>query len=296
MRKLLLTLSFALAAAASAADVTVIPTTGSGADDLKISDTTKVSVQQKVTLNLPLRTALHLDVTDLVFDLNAKNLGGSGTDMVCVHGNVSVDQETRDTTGQYFNQLQVKPNGIAYKIPDDGGWKAGNPKIVLTGVKNIATQYPPATLDAKGELVPGSKNNFVCFKTFILQKFSNVGNFKLSVTRDDPGASPLGHQKLYIQDNSCLTIFEGAGTGFFALPTGSTRELLPLKYTVGTTGHQASSCGQDEKSWLDDLIVVAVKINGDPAGKNVATLTYTLDSRASAFTAADGTSAGAESY
>jgi len=42
--------------------------------------------------------------------------------------------------------------------------------------------------------------------------------------------------------------------------------------------------------------VVAVKINGDPAGKNVATLTYTLDSRASAFTAADGTSAGAESY
>ena len=52
--------------------------------------------------------------------------------------------------------------------------------------------------------------------------------------------------------------------------------LLPSRFTGDTTGDLAANCSQAGKSWLDDLVVVAVKVNGDTHGTNTAVLTYTI--------------------
>jgi hypothetical protein len=136
----------------------------------------------------------------------------------------------------------------------------------------LVTSYPPIQFDAAGELVPGSKNHFVCYRTFILQKFSNGAQWDLSVERIDT-AGTLQH--IYIQDNPCDTF--GAGTGFYELLDTPLR-LVPPGLGTGPTGLRSADnpevCGF--KSWLDDLLVVAVKVNADYDGDNAAVLRYTL--------------------
>lgn len=269
MRKILVA---ALALAPLALAQQVSPTTGDGPDAYAKGENSAV-VNQVIELILPKATALHLDVTTLTFDLTG--LDGTqwpnstpefGNQMVCVYG-----LQEKDVTIQmgddFYNQVQTLPLGTSYSAAQ---W----PYIAINGGGPV-TAYPPIKLDKDGQLVPGSKNHFVCYRTFILQKFSNGKRWELQVSRNDPQGAQ-GIQHLYIQDNPCDTF--GAATGLYELPNGASLQLVPKNLQAGPTGSRSGNnpqrCGY--KSWLDDLVVVAVKVNSDLWGKSTANLTYTL--------------------
>lgn len=252
----------------------VEPTVGDG-PDLYDKGVETATVDQTVVLRVPQATALHLDVTELVFDI--ASLDGTGWPestpdfapyMVCVYGSAETDTLVG---GGFFGQQQVLPLGTYYAVGPDG-W----PDIQVVDHNGLVTAYPPIQFDGNGELIPGSKNHFVCYRTFILQKFSNGSQWDLSVERIDE-AGTLQH--IYIQDNPCDTF--GQGTGFYELLEQPIR-LVPLALGTGPTGFRSATnpevCGF--KSWLDDLVVVAVKVNADYAGDNAATLQYTLTTSA----------------
>lgn len=272
MRKGILAAVLVVASLALAQAPTVAPTKGNGPDAYaKGSDS--ASVNQTIELILPKATALHLDVTTLTFDLTS--LDGAtwpnstpdfGGQMVCVYGLTNEDVKTQ-LGSNFYNQTQTLPLGTSYGVST---W----PNIYINGGGQV-TAYPPIKLDKNGELVPGSKNYFVCYRTFILQKFSNGKQWDLTVTRNDPqGAQSIEH--LYIQDNPCDTF--GAATGLYELPNGAMLHLVPKNLQAGPTGSRSKqnpeNCGY--KSWLDDLVVVAIKVNADLWGKSTANLTYTL--------------------
>jgi len=255
----------------------VSPTEGNG-PDAYAKGLDSAAVTQTVILRVPQVTALHLDVTELLFDMTP--LDGAdwpnpvfdfGGTMVCVYGPQETD---RLVGGGFFGQQQVLPLGTYYGVGP--GW----PDIeILNFVSNDpllpVTSYPPIQFDSDGELIPGSKDHFVCYRTFILQKFSNGAQWQLTVARTDAGG-PGTLQHIYIQDNPCDTF--GAGTGFYELHVGEPLRLVPTGLGTGPTGYRSASdpelCGF--KSWLDDLVVVAVKVNADQNGDNAATLQYTL--------------------
>lgn len=267
MRKSIVLVALLAALSFGLAQITVAPTSGSGADQFNVGSH-QAAVQQKVNLHLPPKVALHLDVSKLNFDL--RQLGSDPT-MRCVYG---PDYRTTDEkVGK-----STLPLGVYYGFASKWTDIDAPPAISLKGWKGQpieVTQYPPAQF-REGELIDGSKNYFVCFKTFVLQKFSNHGSFQLQVSR-----AGEQHYQMYIQDNTVCSVNdfvngEGGVTGFYEL-AGSPVDLLPNKYTAGTTGSIAK-CLDSGKSWLDDLVVVAVKVNGEHHGDNVETLTYTLTS------------------
>jgi hypothetical protein len=271
MRKGILAAVLALAPLALAQQVA--PTTGPNARDAYAKGQDSAAVNQTIELILPKATALHLDVTTLTFDLtglDGANWPNStpdfGGQMVCVYG--LADQDIKTQLGDnFYNQVQVLPMGTSYSTAT---W----PNVTINGGGQV-TAYPPIKLDKNGELVPGSKNHFVCYRSFIMQKFSNGKQWHLTVSRNDPQGAQ-GIQHLYIQDNPCDTF--GAATGLYELPNGATLELVPRDLQAGPTGSRSGNnperCGY--KSWLDDLVVVAVKVNSDLWGKSTANLTYTL--------------------
>ncbi|WP_298630661.1 hypothetical protein [uncultured Thermus sp.] len=273
MRKGILVAVLALAPLALAQAPTVAPTKGNG-PDAYAKGADSASVNQTIELILPKATALHLDVTTLTFDLTGLD-GASwpnstpdfGGQMVCVYG--LSDKDVKTQLGyNFYNQVQTLPLGTSYGVAQ---W----PNITING-GGAVTAYPPIKLDNNGELVPGSKNYFVCYRTFILQKFSNGKQWHLTVNRNDPEGAQ-GIQHLYIQDNPCDTF--GEATGLYELPNGANLELVPRgDLQAGPTGTRSGNnperCGY--KSWLDDLVVVAVKVNSDLWGKSTANLTYTL--------------------
>lgn len=272
LRKTLMTIVVLAFAFAMAQGFVVQPTVGDG-PDLYDKGMETASVDQTVILRVPQATALHLDVAELVFDvtsLDGANWPYSEPNfapyMVCVYG--SAEQDTL-VGGGFFSQQQVLPLGTYYGVTANG-W----PEIQVVNHGGMVTSYPPIQFDTEGELVPGSKDHFVCYRTFILQKFSNGAQWDLSVERIDAGG-PGTLQHIYIQDNPCDTF--GQGTGFYELLEAPIR-LVPTALGTGPTGFRSATnpevCGF--KSWLDDLVVIAVKVNSDYAGENAAILQYTL--------------------
>ena len=257
----------------------IVPTTGAGNDDYAKNTTAdSATVSQTVKLVLPQATALHLDVTDLSFDLTAmdgalwpNSAFDYNNEMLCVYGNSDEDVVYNGTNNDvFYNQPSQLPLGTYYAEGD-----SGFPAIKIVGGTGAVTAYPPIKI-ANNELVEGSKNYFVCYRTFMLQKFSNGDSWDLTVTRTDTG-SDMAIERLYIQDNPCDTF--GALTGLFRLEQDTTLHLVPSNnLSVGPTGAQAASnhalCGY--KSWLDDLVVVAVVVDGEHSGTNTAELDYTL--------------------
>lgn len=274
MRKLTFALMLALLFGFAAAQ-TVTPTDGTGDDDAN-AGTTQAEVQQTVTLKLPKATALHITANDLVFDIaDINSTDGTGSEMVCVFGSDYSPASTPIGT----RGVQQKPLGTHY-LPDGDWTNSSTPTIKIMDHGGVVQHYPPYEIKS-GELVTGSKKYFVCYKTFILQKFSNAGNWDLTVARDG------GTYDMWIQDNSICSFNDpGAGgtngngqTGLFILDTTNPVNLLPNNYTNNTTGSYSELCSDAmDKSWLDDLVVVAVKVNGETAGEHDATLTYTLTS------------------
>lgn len=246
---------------------TVTPTHGPGVDQFD-HGANSAAVQQNVNLILPPAVALHLDVSELDFDMGL--LGSPDAEFVCVYGN-----SLEDTNGGVFNnQRQWLPLGTSYGVGSD--WSSSSePAIEILNANGLVGSYPPAAFDDDGELIPGSKNHFVCYQTFILQKFSNHSGWSLSASR----AGDAGFD-MYIQDNTICTFNANQATGFFRIRSGDTVNLLPSTLTADTTGNLADGCEQVGKSWLDDLVVIAVKVNGDPHGTNTAEITYTISAEA----------------
>ncbi|GAA5512810.1 hypothetical protein Dcar01_01534 [Deinococcus carri] len=296
MRKFWMTAALMTLAVASAQTITTSPKSGeTGGPDAVATGTTTASVTQTVNLKLPQATALHLDATQLTFDIS--QLANQDGTWYCAYGKGNGTDVDSQLGTDFWNQTQTLPLGTKY-IPDANTFG----KVSIDGGAKV-TSYPPVTQASAGaEVDNASKAYFVCYRSFIIQKFSNVGNFKLSVSRNTPtGANAdMGRQMMYIQDNPCDTW--GEGTGLYRLPVGATRELIPMRLTQGTTGARAAGnvtftdktvtsnatkfCRQNT-SWLDDLVVIAVVVDGDKAGDNNAILTYTLESKASAFVIGD---------
>lgn len=243
----------------------VSPTVGNGPDQFD-AGAPSASVDQNVNLILPPTVALHLDVSELDFDM--ERIGDDDAPFVCVYG---AGFRGDDSNGGTFNsQVQWLPLGTSYGVASE--WTASqDPIIEILNAGEVVNTYPPILLDDDGELIEGSKNYFVCYQTFILQKFSNYSDWNLSVERSGDGAFDM-----YIQDNSICSFNAGMPTGFFRILDGQTVDLLPSNLTDDTTGNLSATCGHAGTSWLDDLVVVAVKVNGDTHGTNTATLTYTI--------------------
>ena len=276
--------SLAAAGLCMAGAQTITPTLGGNAQ-VVASGTTTATVQQTVNLKLPEATALHLATTSLVFDIS--KIGQQDATWYCAYGKPGQDGVARDVANNaganFWNQTNVSPLGTSYTPTSEFG------KITVNAGDQV-TSYPPVKVD-NGVVDNKSKAYFVCYRSFLLQKFSNLGNFKLSVTRDTPTGS-RGKQLMYIQDNPCDSW--GQATGLYQLKPGATRELIPLNLTRGTTGNRSAAGAanrpplcREYTSWLDDLVVVAVVVDGDLAGDNVATLTYTLESKSAPFALSD---------
>lgn len=281
LRRIFIILVAALTMGAIGLAQDLAPTTGSGEDAIaKNTTTNSATVNQTVQLILPQATALHLDVTTIPFDLTAldgANWPDSGADfggqMVCVYGKADTDT-VNQLGGTYFNQTQYLPLGTQYVESS-----LGYPYVAIDGGDPV-TAYPPIKIGADGELVAGSKGYFVCYRSFKLQKFSNGAAWDLTVSRTDSSDNAKAIHRLYIQDNPCATF--GEPTGLYKLDQGQSLQLVPTDLAIGPTGVQAASnqdtCGY--KSWLDDLVVMAVVVDGEYYGTNTATLDYTLTTTA----------------
>lgn len=273
--------------------ITITPSTFSGPNDSDAinKSATEAKVNQTVELILPQATALHLDATKIVFDLEALD-GDNWADRaagVPYDGQSDVnwpacisapgpDQTNSNLGYTYWNQTQTQPGSTKYDVAT---W----PNITITGT--AVDTYPPIKLDSDGELVEGSKAYFVCYQSFIIQLFSNFKYWDLSVSRAD-GQGVQGIEHLYVQGNTCSDF--GDATGLYALNNNTTVHLIPRRTGAGnegTTGMAAikpgSKCNYADKSWLDVLGVLAVKVNSDYHGTSVANLTYTLMSQDTQF-------------
>ena len=291
LRKLMFVGFLALAFGFAAVNAQVITPTSDSNQQLDINvgsggDTAQVT--QQVNVNVPPATALHSTAGSLTFDIS--QIGNQDGTWYCVQGAASPTYGTFDpATGDYvmtglgsdyYNQSQVLPMGTYYSIAT---W----PAVAIHGAQQI-TQYPPATL-ADGVVTNASKAYFVCYRTFLMQTFSNFSSYDLQVTRDGTTDVQAYPEPIYIQGNTyCSANSSDDATGFFALTAdgGPAAHLIPVRWGSGPTGAVAEQCNQPgTKSWLDNLIVVAVKIDGEHFGNSSTTLTYTMVSADAAFTA-----------
>lgn len=275
MRRFIATLAlFALLTGAVMAQ-TVSPTAPDGNQQVGLSGPTgnSANVTQLLTVDVPKATALHLTVGDLTFDIADVGDYQDG-DWYCTYGPASntlgftplPNGDFTDGGVVFSGQPQVLPMGTYYH---QDAWD----EIDVQGGGEV-TSYPPVIQGTDGSVDNATKRNFVCYRSFILQTFSNWDSFTLSVSRDDPNTAAYP-EPVYIQGN--MECYVGAGTGLFALEAGSTADvnLIPSPYNGAPTGAQ---CDDSDSSWQDALIVVGVKIDGEHHGENTTTLTYTLTS------------------
>src|SRR5699024_3347919 len=109
---------------------TVSPVHGNGTDQ-EDSGTSSASVDQRVNLHLPPTVALHLDVSELVFDM--RHIGNTD-DYVCVYGALEDDEGPMG----FHGQPQHLPLGTSYAVNQD--WTAeSDPTIEILDATDVAT-------------------------------------------------------------------------------------------------------------------------------------------------------------
>lgn len=278
MRKLLVMISILGAAAFGAAfaqstgvSVALAPTTGGGGM-YNTGSAAGVGVNQNVSLTLPTAYGLAIDnAENLNFDLSS--LGTSNSQLACV----TAIPNSKGQVGDVSQTVGVWPLGTHYTI---GG---SFPDINVQGGSAV-TSYPPVAYtggSAANGVSLASKQEFVCYKSFILEKFANVPGWTVTVSRSDATGNNL--DQMYIQDNVCGAAF-GNATGLLPLVNGASAIDLfqggaDAAYQNLTTGGAAESaqCNYGgPTSWLNDLVVLAIKIDGQQAGTQSTTLTYTI--------------------
>ncbi|HKI55527.1 MAG TPA: hypothetical protein VKB31_00130 [Trueperaceae bacterium] len=271
MRKLFVLISLVAAALFATANAQVtIPLTattgGGGIYTVSPDGGNSAAVNQTVNLTLPQVYGIAIDdAANLNFDL-----GNLGAQTVCVTG-IPNDkgQIVSDTAPSGVGQY---PLGTFYTVGENF------PDISINGGAQIA-QYPPIAINQEtGAVDLNSKKHIVCYKSFVLEKFSNVPGWDVTVQRAD-ATSTLGN--MWVQDNICSAW--GGTTGLLPLSDGSTVDLFAgagtnvIDQTNMTTGAAAASCTYGSPtSWLNDLVVVAIEIDGQQAGTTSSTLTYTI--------------------
>ena len=278
MRRFVATLALLALFTGMATAQTVNPTAWDTNQQVGLSDANgdTAAVNQLLTVDVPKATALHLTVGELTFDIN-KVGDYANQDWYCTYGPASdtlgftpLANGDYSDNGAVFgaSQPQIMPMGTYYE--QTTAWD----QITVKGGGEV-TSYPPVIQNSNGSVDNASKRNFVCYRTFVLQTFSNWNGFTLDVKRDDPTSTAAYPEPVYIQGN--MECYIHAGTGLFALEPGSTdaMSLIPSPYNGAPTGAQ---CTNADSSWQDALIVVGVKIDGEHWGPSTTTLTYTLSS------------------
>jgi hypothetical protein len=220
---------------------------GSSSAQIRDTGTTTAVVTPTLTVTLPSVAELRLDATVIVFDL-----GGSlqSTTIACVHGPASADLPA-GTVSALDSQGAVFPQGT--------GFRPGTyPAITVEGAGPVAG-YPPIRLDARGEALPRSDEDFVCYRSFLLRRFANVADWQLTIERPvHGGADQL--EAVYVRAAGCGQSSELQG--LFPVYLGERRLL-------GSAG-ASPACPEGEVG------VLAVKTRAVSAGDTSAHLVYTL--------------------
>jgi hypothetical protein len=268
---LLFVAALATLGAAFAQPPTLVPTTGGGG--VQMTDPSSAFVTQYVNVHIPVAYGIAIDdAANLNFDLS--QISGK-TQIICVSALATTDLP-QETGG-------VWPLGTHYV----NGETFGN--ISIIGGPQV-TSYPPITQNEDTSVNVASKADFVCYRSFILEKFANTPGWDVTVTRNDEQVG-LNSTPMYIQDNVCTDT--SLPTAMNPLGNGDTVSLfgpntILASYGQETTGAavaayndanpNSTACGAT--SWLNDLVVVGIKVDGNQAGTFTSDLTYTIQALA----------------
>lgn len=255
--------------AAQTVSVTLSPTTGGGGQYKIGADS--AALTQTVNVNIPVEYGLAIDdAMNLNFDLSA--IANQKGQIVCVSGVPGEGGVIGDVTQPNGG---VWPLGTHYQV----GETLGAVQVIGGEVIN---QYPPVAINqTTGAVDVASKGDFVCYRSFVLEKFANTKGWDVTVTRNDV-QTELNSTPMFVQDNICAD--PGANTGLFPLVSGATATDLfaggaLADYQNETTGAAAAAAGPicgNPTSWLNDLVVVAIEVDGNTAGTWQSNLTYTI--------------------
>ena len=207
----------------------------------------EVLVSPLLTVTVPMVAELRLEAAEVDFDL-----GGAlqSKNLVCVYGFEGGDPAAG--VGSTFEGATVFPLGTGFR-------QGAHPVVVVEGA-GVVMGFPPLRLDAGGQAVARSEEDFVCYRSFVLRRFSNLPGWQLTVERPADGGPAEGAFRLYIRDSGCRE--SGGLQGLHPLDPGERRVLADAD--------ASDPC-------LDgDVVVLAVKIAAVRAGESPAHLVYTL--------------------
>jgi hypothetical protein len=201
-----------------------------------------VVVSPQLTVTVPSVAELRLDGTEIAFDL-----GGAlqSATLACVYG-----PEGGGPVSGMDPLDPVFPLGTGFRHGD-------HPAITVEGSGPVSG-YPPLRLDAAGEALAESDLDFVCYRSFLLRRFSNLEGWELSVER--PATDAGGIDGLYVRDGGCAG--DAGLQGLFRLDPGEQRVLA--------SADTAAACPNG------DVVVLALEIGAVRAGETPAHLVYTL--------------------
>ena len=195
----------------------------------------------KVNAGITPMISLQLHTTEIVFDLTQEEL--INENMACVYG--TGPDEIYDFSN---NSKEYLPQGTSYYLNEVGE----TPKIVVEG-GGIVEDFLSNENDSGG--------NFVCYKTFTLNSFSNLDGWQLTVERVDLENTPT-LEEFYIQDNSCKDQV-GVKRGLFYLKNQEVINLI--------------TAPSDSLGYCQHLIVLALSLKGtEEHGEKKSKLIYTL--------------------
>lgn len=211
------------------------------------SGTTVVAVPAQLTVSIPSLAELRLDVADVRFDLGE---GLQSSTMACVYGPTGSDPVAA-TDPQLGYQTAVYPLGTGFRHLD-------HPAVTVEG-REPASDFPPLTMQDGGEPRPRSDEDFVCYRSFLLRRYTSASEWHLSVERPAGDGADLPGS-IYVQDAGCSD--RSDLRGLFPLYAGQ-RQLL-------------ASSESSEPCPNGDVIVLAVKAGAARGGESRAHLVYTM--------------------
>ena len=224
--------------------VVAVAWTGSALVQSTDTGSATVVVSPQLTVTVPSVAELRLDATEITFDL-----GGAlqSETLACVYGSENPGSSTGiDSLDPVF------PLGTGFR-------HGAYPAITVEGSGPVSS-YPPLRFDAAGEALPGSDRDFVCYRSFLLRRFSNLPGWQLSVERPATDAVAGGIDGLYVRDGGCAG--DGGLQGLFRLDPGERRVLA--------NADTAAACPNG------DVVVLALEVGAVRAGETPAHLVYTL--------------------
>lgn len=207
----------------------------------------EVLVSPLLTVTVPSVAELRLDASEVTFDLTSSLQSQT---MACVYGHEDIDLQGSSVDA--FGQPTVFPLGTGF-------WQSAHRQVVVDGAGAVA-DYPPLRFDAGGEAVPLSDRDFVCYRSFVLRRFSNLPGWELTVERAAGDEAGDGSTHLYVRASGCTP--SPSRQGLHALDPGD-RHLL--------------ACAESSDPCFEgDVVVLAVKVAAARAGETPAHLVYTL--------------------